>query len=312
MPDHGSDREMNVFGVPGRLTHATTKEDGKPGLWFKQRWISESRDVSAAYGPGARIRAEMRFDDECGNGHNTFAVTGDIFRLVPARKGTFGRVDIACGCVHDEITAAFPELAHLIPWHLWSTDGGMHYIANAAFHASNRDCWGTLKGEPRPNSFETHVRFRDVPILHKLRPAFAKFLQEFRKGVHGDFDFEVLTVGHEDRPGESYKFGPKYTFGGFGTKWHECPFDDEETALRFLAALQRCEPVFVQTPTQWGEGKERDFAAARSCANWPGATDEELSAPDLKEKLAARLPALLAAFRADVQAAGFRWQSPGN
>lgn len=308
MADHGSDREMNVFGVPGRLTHATTNPNNrnyKPGLWFKQIWKSQTRPI-AGYGTGGVMQVKIGFDDDCGNGHNTFSITADVYTIESRRRN-----DIAAGgCMHEEIAKIFPELAHLLQWHLWSTDGGMHYVANAAFHASNRDCWGTLKGEPRPGSFETFVRFSDVPILHKLNPAFAKFLQEFRKGVHGDFDFEVLTVGYENRPDANYKFGPKYTFGGFGTRWHDCPFDDEGTALRFLTALQRCSPVFEQFPTAWGEGKERDFAAARSVANWPEATDEELSAPDLKEKLEARLPALLAAFRADVQACGFRWEAP--
>lgn len=42
-----------------------------------------------------------------------------------------------------------------------------------------------------------------------------------------------------------------------------------------------------------GEGKERDLDAARSTAIWPDATDEELMAPGLKERLEARLPALM-------------------
>ncbi len=313
MTDYGSDKEMTVLGVPGRLTHATTYEGGRsgkasaPGLWFKQRWVSQSRPIDN-WGDGARIAVEMRFDDECGNGHNTFAITADIYRVVKYNKQGNRRQDLGGGCCHEDIARIFPELAELIQWHLWSTDGGMHYAANAAFHASNRDCWGKLKGEPK--NFETHIRFGNVPILHPLKANFAKFLQEYRKGVECDFDFEVLPLYHVDRPGESYKFGPKYTFGGFAERWHEGPFDSEDEAMRFLAALQHCNPVFEQVATAWGEGKERDFAAARSCANWPEATDEELSAPDLKDKLMARLPGLLERFRAAVESIGFRWEAP--
>ena len=56
-----------------------------------------------------------------------------------------------------------------------------------------------------------------------------------------------------------------------------------------------------------GEGKDRELDKAREMAIWPEATDEELTAPDLKEKLLARLPALLAAFRADMEELGFVW-----
>lgn len=56
-------------------------------------------------------------------------------------------------------------------------------------------------------------------------------------------------------------------------------------------------PVLEWVPlNRVGEGKVRDFDAARSTAIWPEATDEELMAPDLKEKLEARLPALMEAF----------------
>ena len=38
---------------------------------------------------------------------------------------------------------------------------------------------------------------------------------------------------------------------------------------------------------------------------WPDATDEDLTAPGLKERLEARLPALLEAFQAGVESLGF-------
>jgi hypothetical protein len=216
-----SDTEKAVFGVPGRLTHATTKPGQAPGLWFKQRWISQSRPIDG-YGPGARSRAEIRFDDECGNGHNTFAVTGDVFRPVPAIRGRSARSEeIAGGCLHEDIALVFPELAHLIRWHLFDQTGPMHYVANAVFFAGDRDCWGTRKGEPR--GWETLIQFGANPIKHKLPGKFVKFLQEHRP-LFGDlaYDFEVLPYEHENRRGETYKFAPKYTFGGFAEYWHEC------------------------------------------------------------------------------------------
>jgi hypothetical protein len=56
-----------------------------------------------------------------------------------------------------------------------------------------------------------------------------------------------------------------------------------------------------------GEGKERDLAAARRCAVWPDATDEELcqERPELEAALKARLPALLAEFKQVMLEIGF-------
>lgn len=54
-----------------------------------------------------------------------------------------------------------------------------------------------------------------------------------------------------------------------------------------------------------GEGKPRDLDAARSCAIWPDATDEELTAPGLEERLKARHAQLMKDFVAAVESLGF-------
>lgn len=304
MPTFDSDKAMQVCGVDGRLTHRTTKPGQPSGLWFKQRWISEARPI-AGYADGATIRAEMRFDDELSNGHNSFAITAEV--RVPRRRDVE-----ACGCLHEDIAQAFPELAGLIRWHLFDSSGPMHYVANTVYHAGNRDHWGTVAGQPR--SFETFIQFGDNPIKHKPGRGFVKWLESCVP-LHGEraFDFEVLRFDHERRSSSDHAFSPKYTFGGFADRWHECPFDDEESALDFLYALQLCAPRFIKTATEFGEGKARDLNAARSTAVWPEATDEQLCAePDaLKAALLARLPGLIAAFRADMESAGFIW-SPEN
>ena len=65
-------------------------------------------------------RINLRFDDSCNNGHNTFAMT------VSAQN--FG------GCMHDEIAKVCPELRKYIKWHLCSTDGPLYYIENTIYH----------------------------------------------------------------------------------------------------------------------------------------------------------------------------------
>lgn len=307
MTTFDSGKAMQVFGVQGRLTHRTTKPGQAPGLWLHQKWISEMRPIKG-YCKGAMIRAELRFDDECGDGHNTFSITGTVSRPIDKARGKGARGWAADTCLHEDIAKAFPELAPLIKWHLCSTDGPMHYVADTVYHASNRDHWGKLKGEPR--SYETFIMFGGNPIKHKLNPSFAKFLKG-AAALPGTrrFDLEVLPYECERRAGTTYKFSPKYTFGGFANNWHECPFDSESEALDFLKALQTCDPQFVEVATAWGEGKARDFAAARAAAIWPDATEAELSADKatLSATLAKRLPELLAAFRRDMLAIGFLW-----
>lgn len=100
------------------------------------------------------IEAEVRHDDSCGNGHNTFAITGSIFRGIPRRDsyGILRTEPVSCGCIHEEIAEHFPELRHLIKWHLCSTDGPLHYIANTTFLAGDRDPWGLREGEVNSHS----------------------------------------------------------------------------------------------------------------------------------------------------------------
>jgi hypothetical protein len=265
----------------------------------KSQYKSFGPRAVEGYGKGAALWVSVCFDDECSNGHNSFAITAHV--TVPKRRDWE-----ACGCLHEDIAAVYPELAPLIKWHLCSTDGPMHYVANTVYLASERDCWHKLKGEPY--SFEAMIHFGKNPIKHKFGKRFTKFLQDAKPHPGATaYDFEVIAVAHEDRSGETYKFRPKYTFGGFDAKWHECPFDTEEEALDFLAALQTCDPQFVSMPTAWGEGKERELDKARAAAIWPEATDEELTAPGLEERLAARLPGLLAEFRSAVEGLGFTW-----
>lgn len=139
-----SDYAGEVLCVPGRWTHRTVKPGRPVALWFHQRFVTEARPVKG-YGPEAAICAEVRFDDTCGNGHNTFAITGTVRTPEASRRGDIA----ACGCLHDDISRVFPELVGLIKWHLTSTDGPMHYIANTVYMAGDRDHNGLRAGEPQ-------------------------------------------------------------------------------------------------------------------------------------------------------------------
>ena len=251
-----------------------------------------------------RIRVEMRHDDSCGNGHNTFSITA----AVDEWRGTCW--DFAAGgACHDQIAKYFPEHAPLIKWHLCSTDGPMGYPGNPIYLAGDKDCWGTREGEAREH--KTFVRFGDNPILHGAKRSFGgqKFI-DWLKDCQGQgldpetpFDFEVIRVDHDDRGRDGKpQFQPHYTFGGFGKRWHDCPFDTEQEAMNFLWALNHCDPVFVRVATAWGEGKAPEIEEARNSAIWPEATAEQLTD---REALMARLPVLMAEFKAAVESVGF-------
>lgn len=292
------ERAAAVLGVAGRFFNVVARDDD--GRILNQRWISEERRAPG-YDKGCTIQVEIRFDDECRNGRESFAITGEV--RDPRVRRDSGIV--ACGCLHDAIAQAFPELAPLIRWHLTSTDGPMHYEANTVYLAGDRDHWGLRKGEPHPGERhqEVRVRFGTSPISHKVGRRLAAFMRDLPATL------SIVEVPHVNRPGETYKFCPKFTFEGLPCEWHTCPFDSRDEAEEWRAALLSGQVEWIKRPTLFGEGKARDLDGARSVAVWPDATDEQLTAePDqLRAMLRARLPALLAEFRADVERAGFLW-----
>lgn len=94
-----------------------------------------------------RITAVVRYDDQCGNGHNSFSITGTIERQ--SKNGRW--VDECGGCIHDEISKLFPQLRPLIKYHLVSSDGPMHYIANSLYWGGYNQKWCDGKAGSPPN-----------------------------------------------------------------------------------------------------------------------------------------------------------------
>lgn len=259
----------------------------------KQQYKSFGPRAISGYGPGAALWVHVRYDDNCGNGHNTFAITGTV--KAPRPKGHRGHWNnnVSGGCLHEEIARVFPELAPLIKWHLTSSDGPTHYVANTLYHASDSQTPGKAVGTP--TQFEERVHFAGFPMTFKA----SKALREWMKTNPDVSALEPVPVPYVKRQGETYDFKPKYTLTGLPVeKWHESPFDDERSAWEWIAAMG-CGWQFIQTPTVWIQAKERDLDSARSSAVWPEATNEELcqDAETLKAALLARLPALMEEFQ---------------
>ncbi|QYW06435.1 hypothetical protein uan_023 [Pseudomonas phage UAntarctica] len=144
--DSEMETKATLCGIPGTLTVVPWGKggrEGKQGLFMHQKWVSERR-TKTVDGEKVLMHAEVCFDDNCKNNHNSFAVTGHgWYDNWNSRDWDFGR---SC---HDMIEKVFPELKHLIKWHFMSSDSPMHYVANTVYHASDKDCWGLGKGEKR-------------------------------------------------------------------------------------------------------------------------------------------------------------------
>lgn len=127
------ERAIGVFGVPARAFNVVTASDG--------RILNQTIKASRQIGKHERLVVNLRFDDECNNGHETFAITADLYDSRQKRD----RGIVACGCLHDDIAKHFPEFARLIPWHLTSTDGPIHYLENTMYWLGFR---GWTDGKP--------------------------------------------------------------------------------------------------------------------------------------------------------------------
>jgi hypothetical protein len=194
---------------------------------------------------GRLIVATVRWGDDCGNGHNTFSITGEI-------TSPDGKRFISGGCIHEEIARFFPKLAPYLKWHLCGSNGPLHYLANTLYLAGDRDHNGLRAGETR----------------------------QLRNGKTGQLCWKL-----EKPPAKL----PEYVDAD------ACP--SESYTVKYV-------PWMIE-----GKGKAMELDAARRAAIWPDATDAELwQEPDaLKAALLARLPALMAEFKSDMESLGFTY-----
>ena len=132
-----------------------------------------------------KITAEVRFDDECKNGHKTFAITGEILRKAKNGRWVFD----CCGQIQDDIAKHFPDLVPFFKWHLCSTDGPLHYLANTLYHASDKDHWGRRKEkEPdieaaRKTAIWPDATLEQLQDEEQLKARLPGLLAEFRAAV---------------------------------------------------------------------------------------------------------------------------------
>jgi hypothetical protein len=261
-----------IRGVPGRLF--TLRRPPAPwaaGTFANQTWVSEPRRVKG-YGAGATLTVSMRFDDNCHNGSNDFTITGEV--RDPGVRRDSGIV--ACGCLHDDTAATFPELASLIRWHLTGSRGPMHYLANTLYLAGDADHNGLRAGETRQRKTRDGLPMWELVAVNAVGVAVSTTPTGLKYQGADTVPLFILGTTHA---GETPPATP---------------------TLQWRPSLTV------------GEGKARELDAARRAAAWPEATDEQLCLPreELRALLIERLPGLLAAFRADMESIGFMWECP--
>ena len=276
---------MIICGINGRYTKTV---NGKS--LTLQQWVSESRPIEG-YGTGGLMRVTVGYDDKCGSGCPSFYITATVRTAESRRQKDFA----AAGCLHEDIVQVFPELAHLIPWHMASPKP-MHYIANTVFHASNRDHYGRLKGEPC--AWETYIVFKGSVVPHREPDTgFGKWLEHNKGKVFDTVRFQRGEHTWWNISADGKNFGDRRLFA------------TEYEAGMWTYALNGYQADFTleKIPTKYSEGKERDLAAARASAYWPEATDEQLCLPkeELVALLEARLPQLVEKLETVVKSIGF-------
>ena len=185
MPNNNIRPELNatVFGLQARFFGVVQNTD--TGRILNQTISIHGRQITG-YDKGAMLSVELRFDDSCKNGHESFSITGEV--RIPNRGV------VACGCLHEDIARVFPELEPIIKWHLTSTDGPMHYVTNTCYHAGDRDSNGKRKGEPRdlnaarstavwPDATDDELCQERLQLEAALRGRLPALLAEFKRDM---------------------------------------------------------------------------------------------------------------------------------
>lgn len=117
----------------------------------------------------------IKYDDRCGNGHNTFTITCAI-------RDTKGIWD-SYGCCHEKFAQFYPEYAHLIKWHLCSSDGPLYYIENTLYHASKGNFESARATAIWQDATDEELSLPSEVLKVRLLQRLPKLMEEFRRDV---------------------------------------------------------------------------------------------------------------------------------
>jgi hypothetical protein len=135
-----------------------------------------------------RIDVNVRYDDCCGNGYNSFAITAEIFETGKGRP-----VWVSGGCQHEAVVKHFPKLVPFLKWHLCSAGEPMYYVENSLYwagfteykdarnieHLKSTCIYGAVKGDEK-FSIEKATKEQLVKWLESRK---VELMKEFRKDM---------------------------------------------------------------------------------------------------------------------------------
>jgi hypothetical protein len=230
---------------------------------------------------GKTLKIKIRYDDECNNGRNSFAITGEC-----------GGDNGIMGCIHEFIEEQAPEFSHLIKWHLCSSDEPMYYLANSLYHVKE------VKANTVVRFYDERIKFDNIPFTFKLTKRLKEFLATYQRGD----DINIIALKHPDINKEGkYQYGDNYTFNNCLIDWYKSLFSNEREAQEMAQALKLYNYDIVRTVSSYEDEKKPNLEAARSTAIWEDAELEDFT----EEKLKSRLPELMKQFRLAIESLDF-------
>tara|TARA_R110000772_G_scaffold35637_4_gene85793 strand:+ start:16298 stop:17266 length:969 start_codon:yes stop_codon:yes gene_type:complete len=106
-------------------------------------------------GKPSTIYVKIRLNDQCKNGHQDFAITGDIYSNQTSNKAD--RYHVTGGCIHEHILKYFSEFKIFIDLHLCDYTGvPMHAVANGMYHIKTG--FDRLEGKTQKECFCEYYR----------------------------------------------------------------------------------------------------------------------------------------------------------
>lgn len=295
------------------LSHArdsyTVEVPDSRNTWQQTKILQ--RDIPVTLdGTDSTVTIEARFDDECGNGHNSFFLKAWAYEANKPKIDRYWRQ-----LTEEAIAHHFPEYAHLLKWNNTSTDGPMAYLSNTLYHACDRDHNGQRAGDPVHTDMivalevkgEKHTHTIPVYEPNSFSPTANNF-PAFWEAINNEGGFHKMRLLNKPT-----KVGTALTLvcGAHslhgGTRLHPRDIDTgygNPEGLRTLVDLWngRADLVLHAEVKKVSEGYPPDLKAARRSAVWLDATIEQLQSVDL---LVARLPTLMEEFKRDMESLGF-------
>lgn len=256
------------------------------------------------------VTVEARFDDECGNGHNSFFLKAWAYEANKPKLDRYWRQ-----LSGEAIAQLFPEYAHLLKWDNTSTDGPMAYLSNTLYHACDRDHNGKRAGDPVRTDIVVAIEVKGEKHTHTI-PVYepnpfsstANNFPAFWEAINnegGSHKMRLFNKPTNERTVLTLVCGEHSLHGG--TKLHP---RDIDTGYAVKDSLQtvvdlwngRADLVLHAEVKEVSEGYLPDLKAARRSAVWLDATIEQLQDVDA---LVARFPALMEEFKRDMESLGF-------